>query len=92
MYLIITYDIQKNRQRLKIANELLNYGLQRVQKSVFEGEIKTIDFKKLKGSLKKFISKNDSIRYYVLCKDCQSKIQVIGIDFNQAQNKKTQIL
>jgi len=80
LYLLITYDIANNRHREKIADLLLNAGLLRVQKSVFEGEIKTSEFRKLKSGLKKYVSKKDTIRYYVLCKKCQKQIRVSGYD------------
>lgn len=92
MHILLSYDIANNRQRTRMSNELLNYGLQRVQKSVFEGEIKTAEFEKLKTGLKKYITKHDSIRYYVLCKECQSKTQALGRDHMQKEHKQTMIL
>ena len=35
----VIYDITKDRTRTKIADRCLDFGLQRVQKSVFLGEI-----------------------------------------------------
>ena len=35
----VVYDISKDRTRTKIANRCLDFGLQRVQKSVFLGDI-----------------------------------------------------
>jgi len=35
----VVYDISKDRTRTKIADRCLDFGLQRVQKSVFLGEI-----------------------------------------------------
>ncbi len=35
----VVYDISKDRTRTKIADRCLDFGLQRVQKSVFLGDI-----------------------------------------------------
>ena len=90
-HLLISYDIISNRKRTKIANEFLNFGLLHVQKSVFEGEIKGTELKKLKSSLKKYISRNDSIRYYTLCNEYQLKTQVCGMDQQTMLQQQIQI-
>lgn len=77
-YFIITYDIQDNRTRQKVGETLLDAGLQRVQKSVFEGELTHIVLGKLQHQLKKFIGKSDSILYYPLCGNCRQKMKYQG--------------
>ncbi|MBZ0181550.1 MAG: CRISPR-associated endonuclease Cas2 [Melioribacteraceae bacterium] len=75
---IISYDIVKNKNRVKIAKILEDYGF-RVQYSVFECDL-------IKDELSKVISMinnrididKDSIKIYFLCKDCQNKILSIG--------------
>lgn len=47
MPLLICYDIADNSLRQKIAGQLLAYGLDRINRSVFLGEIKEKDQKKL---------------------------------------------
>lgn len=80
MYTIITYDIEDDRLRNRVAKILLDAGLHRVQKSVFEGEIRQKDFSKLKAKLKKSIKGHDSIRYYISCEECRQKTVVQGMD------------
>jgi CRISPR-associated protein Cas2 len=65
MYFLICYDIEKNRQRTKVSNKLIEFGFYRLQYSVFMGAISRTLMKKLQGWLKKesdkFIKPEDSI-------------------------------
>lgn len=78
MFLLVAYDVENDRNRVKIAEELLNAGLSRVQKSVFEGEISKADLLKLKARLKKLTVRKDNIRYYALCQKCRAKTEAAG--------------
>jgi len=80
LYLIITYDIEEDRTRQKVSEALLNAGLLRVQKSVFEGEIAPKSLEKLQKRLGKLVGKADSIRYYRLCGKCRWDVTVQGRD------------
>jgi len=48
---LISYDIQNNRVRLKLAKILLRHGLYRVQYSVFMGKVRDSTFSRLKKQL-----------------------------------------
>ncbi len=78
MYLIICYDIKKNKIRTKISRLLIEARGTRVQKSVFELEINKKDFGKLKEKLQKILKRKDSIAYYQLCENCIKKIVYSG--------------
>ncbi|AEE94627.1 CRISPR-associated protein, Cas2 [Acidianus hospitalis W1] len=39
MKIIVVYDISDNGKRNKLANELKKFGLYRIQRSAFEGDI-----------------------------------------------------
>lgn len=39
MTILVSYDIENDRLRLKTANKLLEFGLIRLQKSVFSGSL-----------------------------------------------------
>lgn len=77
-YLIICYDIESNRSRNKISKLLLDAGLERVQKSVFEGRMKERPLARLQKRLETFVKKQDSIRYYEICRRCRSNIKQQG--------------
>jgi len=79
MKVTICYDIVDDKIRRSVVNILSGYGY-RVQKSVFEAIISKNDFFELKTRLDKVIKKKeDSVRYYILCKDCNEKIEIQGI-------------
>jgi len=63
MYLIVAYDISKDKKRNKFAKELLKFGI-RTQKSIFECEVEEREVKIIKKLAKKFSSDNDFITIY----------------------------
>ena len=85
MLVLITYDVNtetalgKKRLR-KVAKECQNYG-QRVQNSVFECIVDNAQCVELKAILSDIIDKNlDSLRFYYLGNNYQTKIEHIGIE------------
>lgn len=80
MFLVISYDIIDNKRRLKVSNTLLDYGGQRVQKSVFEVHITPKNFGQLEERLQTcYNEEEDSIRIYLLCENCQPKVKMLGV-------------
>ena len=76
---IIAYDIVDDRIRRKVIKELTVYS-NRVQKSVFEGDVATGSVKELLKKLEKVIDlKIDSIRCYPVCANCSANMEIIGI-------------
>ncbi len=85
MYLILVYDIAgrelKERDNSRKIRKTIEKYLPRVQYSVYEGEIKESDMKKLKAELAKYADKElDSIIFYEFTKLSHSKRSVIGLD------------
>ena len=77
-HLVISYDIVDDRRRNRVARVLKGY-LQRVQKSVFEGDLLPGREQQLLDRLELLIDRDeDSIRVYVLCARCQAGARVIG--------------
>ena len=83
MFVLITYDISTmdaaGRKRLrKVAKMCINYG-QRVQNSVFECKVDPAQCRKLELDLEKIIDTDkDSLRFYYLGKNKDTKIKHIG--------------
>ena len=79
MYLI-SYDIDKDKVRNKIAKILENNG-KRVQYSVFECDITTDRYESLYSQLAEVMSGEieGNIRFYHLCKACQAQIAILGV-------------
>lgn len=77
MFSVICYDIPDDRRRTRVGNILEGFGT-RVQKSVFECDLKKDHLALLQQKLTKVIREEDSIRYYHLCAACVPKIEVIN--------------
>ena len=75
MFSVVCYDIPDDRRRLKVGTMLEGFGT-RVQKSVFECDLKPDHLQLLQQKLDKVIKPDDSIRYYHLCAACVPKIEV----------------
>ena len=78
MWVVITYDISDDKIRFKMARELEKF-LDRVQKSVFEGEISRSNLEYIKSFANSLINhETDSVRIYKLCGECRVKTEQIG--------------
>ena len=84
MLVIITYDIQtkteEGRRRLsQVSRVCKNYG-QRVQNSVFECDVTTVQLVELKKKLLQIINPNeDSLRIYNMGLSYKNKIEHFGV-------------
>ena len=75
---LISYDIENNKARTKLANILLNYG-QRIQYSVFEAYLEPKALGSLLDEVKEFVDpETDSLRVYPICKRCDDRVIVMG--------------
>ncbi|WP_104748269.1 CRISPR-associated endonuclease Cas2 [Helicobacter cetorum] len=80
MRYLITYDINHNKKRKLLAEELEKHGT-RVNLSVFECELSPCKFNALVVRIKKIIrSKNGNVRIYRLCANCENKSFEIGVE------------
>jgi CRISPR-associated protein Cas2 len=80
MITLIVYQIRNNRTRTRLRTLLLNYG-KSVQNSVFEMRLTTPQRELLIKSIKEFENElipDDSIRVYNICRNCLSKVYIIG--------------
>lgn len=89
MYVILFYDIagrgQKEKDNSRAIRKTVEKYLSRVQFSVFEGEIRPSDLKKLKVQLGKVAHKDlDSIILYESTRLNYTERSVIGIDKNES--------
>ena len=80
MYLI-SYDIENNKIRNKIAKTLEDYG-KRVQYSVFECHIDQERFQTLYMKLAELMEEEEkgNIRFYQICLACEKKTVVMGVE------------
>ncbi len=83
MLVLITYDVSTEdsagRTRLrKVAKQCVNYG-QRVQNSVFECQVDSVQYRQIKAILESIIDKEkDSLRFYNLGDKYKNKVEHMG--------------
>ncbi len=78
-YIYVSYDIEDNKLREAIAKKLIFYGLNRVQYSVFRGEISSKNKSDIVKELENVdLGKEDSIHITELCEKCKNNIKIIG--------------
>ena len=80
MFCLVSFDIVADPARAKVVKVLKEYG-ERVQKSVFEcPNLNEKQFLRLKIRIEDLIdAAEDSVRYYILCRSCLSKMEFTGI-------------
>ena len=85
MLVLVTYDVETvtsdgQRRLRKVAKVCLNFG-QRVQNSVFECSVDPSQFISLKKQIEKIIDpSSDSIRFYLLGKNWERRVEILGKD------------
>ena len=78
MLYIVSYDISDTWRRTKLAKALEDFG-DRVQYSVFECILDGNLLSKMVARIKRIVlEKDDSVRVYTLCANCERVIKVIG--------------
>lgn len=79
MHLVVCYDIVENRRRARLARKLTGF-LQRVQKSVFEGQLADDRLDPLRQMLLQELDPaTDTVHIYSLCARCVPATEVLGV-------------
>jgi CRISPR-associated protein Cas2 len=78
MLVWVIYDISENRFRSRVAKICKNYGLFRVQKSAFLGDLNRNESDSLALECEAIIEESDSVYVFPMCEDCFDKIKLIG--------------
>ena len=93
MRYVISYDIESDRTRRKLAKLLEGYGV-RIQCSVFECNLTDKRFQKLYKEIFQLTSgKSDgSVRFYSICKNCEDKIVTIGKPLNELKMLQSEVI
>ncbi|MFQ5569546.1 MAG: CRISPR-associated endonuclease Cas2 [Rhodothermales bacterium] len=82
MFVLISYDIEDDKLRAKVADVLEGHG-RRVQYSVFECNLTHNQYDTLKQGLLRLVegvtkTETYSIRFYRLCKACVERFETLG--------------
>lgn len=93
MRYVISYDIESDRTRRKLAKLLEGYGV-RIQYSVFECNLTDKRFQTLYKKIFQLTSgKSDgSVRFYSICKNCEDKIVTIGKPINELKMLHSEVI
>ncbi len=84
MLTFVVYDISKNRTRTKIAKRCLDFGLYRVQKSVFLGDIEANRVEEIILASKELMNEQtDSVYVFPLCREDFEKVRIVGQGFDR---------
>lgn len=97
MLYVVLYDITDDKIRNKVVMKCKNYGLIRVQKSIFMGNLTRNKAEMLALELKNFtFQSSDKIFIFPSCNSCFDEKQIVGLldeeklkdkDFIIIQNK-----
>jgi CRISPR-associated protein Cas2 len=80
----VIYDITDNRTRQRVSDCCKNYGLYRVQKSVFLGDLNTNDRESLGLECEELIdTEKDSVYVFPMDEQSFKKVQLIGQAFDK---------
>ena len=80
----ILYDIAEDNIRNKVAKQCKKYGLIRVQKSAFLGQLETNRFDELAEMCMGLIDEDtDSVYVFPFCQDDFRRVKVLGQGFDR---------
>lgn len=74
----VIYDISKNSSRKKVSDICKDYGLERIQKSAFLGELTKNKAEMMAIQIKKSIAKDDKVFIFPYGKEDYQKKIVLG--------------
>jgi CRISPR-associated protein Cas2 len=78
------YDITENKERTKIAKMCKGYGLYRVQKSVFLGNLNKNEIDEIALKSQELINEEtDSVYIFPMCEDDFKKVRLLGQAFDK---------
>jgi CRISPR-associated protein Cas2 len=79
MKTLVIYDITDDNLRNAVSEVCKNFGLSRIQKSAFLGDLVSSARKELKARLQKTLGEAEgNIQIFVLCNACIALREVIG--------------
>jgi CRISPR-associated protein Cas2 len=80
----VVYDIAKDRTRKKVADRCLDFGLQRVQKSVFLGDVPGNRVEEIVQFSRDLLNlETDAVYVFPICRDDFDKVRIVGQGFDR---------
>jgi CRISPR-associated protein Cas2 len=80
----VVYDISDDRTRTRIARRCLDFGLYRVQKSVFLGDIEGNRVEEILLFSRELLDlQTDSVYIFPMCREDFEKVRIVGHGFDR---------
>jgi len=93
MFYWVIYDISSNKTRNKIASKCKNYGMRRIQKSAFAGELTRNKSEMLSQEVKEVITEStDCVFIMPTCEQCFKCKEIVGHLDEESIRKKDFII
>ena len=79
----VVYDIAKDKTRTKIAKRCLDFGLYRVQKSVYLGELPPNRVEEILLASRELLNpETDSVYIFPMCRSDFDQVRIVGQGFD----------
>jgi CRISPR-associated protein Cas2 len=92
----VIYDISKDRTRNRIARRCLDFGLYRVQKSVFLGDLASNRVEEVVQFSQNLLDpQTDAVYVFPMCREDFDRVRIVGQGFDRqlvADEVRTQII
>jgi CRISPR-associated protein Cas2 len=80
----VIYDITKDRTRTKIAKRCLDFGLYRVQKSVFLGDLASNRVDEVVLFSRELLNpQTDAVYVFPMCQEDFERVRIVGQGFDR---------
>jgi CRISPR-associated protein Cas2 len=80
----VVYDISKDRTRTKVAKRCLDFGLYRVQKSVFLGDLAPNRVAEILLFSRELLNlETDAVYVFPMCREDFDKVRIVGQGFDR---------
>ena len=80
----VIYDITKDKTRTKIARRCLDFGLYRVQKSVFLGDVPANRVEEILLFSRELLNlETDAVYVFPMCREDCDKVKIVGQGFDR---------
>jgi CRISPR-associated protein Cas2 len=80
----VVYDITKDRTRTRVSKQCLDFGLYRVQKSVFLGDLASNRIEEILLFSQELLDlETDSVCIFPMCRDDFDKVRIVGQGFDR---------
>lgn len=82
MLVWVIYDITSDKARTRVAKYCKDYGLYRVQKSVFLGDLDKNSIDEVFLRSQDLIEATDSVYIFPMCDDDFRMVKIVGVPFD----------